>query len=75
MPLVRVKKNGYNVTLYQSTWTRNHWLRGPTEKKPTVVIQVRPWTEEEQVETKDDGKVNVVETLLTCPRNHKQTFN
>ena len=76
VPFFRVKKNGYNVTLYKSTWKRNHhWLRGPTVKKPTLVIQVRPWTEEEQVETKDDGKVNVVETLLTCPRNHKQTFN
>ena len=76
VPFVRVKKNGYNVTLYQSTWKRNHyWLRGPTVKKPTVVIQVRPWAEEEQLETIEDGKVNVGETLLTCPRNQKPTFN
>ena len=77
IPSVRVKKNGYNVTLYQSTWKRNHyWLRGPTVKKPTAVIQVRPWSgEEDQVETIEDGKVNVVETLLTCPRNQEPTFN
>ena len=77
IPSVRVKKNGYNVTLYQSTWKRNHyWLRGPTVKKPTVVIQVRPWSgEEDQVETIEEGKVNVVETLLTCPRNQEPTFN
>ena len=37
VPFFRVKKNGYNVTLYKSTWKRNHhWLRGSNSEKANI---------------------------------------